>query len=102
MQTLLPVLGLLGIILVVFGTTFAVPLGVSLGVGDGAHRAFAPEMALTIVAGAALWGLTRRFRRELQARDGVLLVVLAWSVLPVFGALPLLAYFEGVSRPSRG
>ncbi len=36
---------------------------------------------------------------ELQARDGVLLVVLAWSVLPVFGALPLLAYFEGVGRP---
>ena len=99
MQTLLPVLGLLGIILVVFGASFAVPLGVSLGTGDGAHRAFAPEMALTIVCGAALWGLTRRFRRELQARDGVLLVVLAWSVLPVFGALPLLAYFEHAGAP---
>lgn len=99
MQTLLPVLGLLGIILVVFGATFAVPLGVSLGVGDGAHRAFAPEMALTIIAGAVLWGLTRRYRRELQARDGVLLVVLAWSVLPVFGALPLLAYFEMAGTP---
>lgn len=99
MQTLLPVLGLLGIILVVFGASFAVPLAVSLGSGDGAHRAFAPEMVLTIVCGAALWALTRRYRRELQARDGVLLVVLAWSVLPVFGALPMLAYFDHAGAP---
>ena len=99
MQTLLPVLGLLGIILAVFGLTLAVPLGVSLGLGDGAHRAFGAEMVLTIVVGGALWALTRRFRRELQARDGVLLVVLAWSVLPVFGALPLLAHFEEAGRP---
>jgi trk system potassium uptake protein TrkH len=96
---LLPVLGLLGIILAVFGLSFAVPLGVSLAVGDGAHRAFGAEMVLTIAVGAALWALARRFRRELQARDGVLLVVLAWSLLPVFAAIPLQAYFESVGRP---
>ncbi len=96
---MLPVLGLLGIILAVFGLTFAVPLGVSLAVGDGAHLAFGAEMALTIVVGAALWAMSQRFRRELQARDGVLLVVLAWTVLPVFAAIPLQAYFESVGRP---
>ena len=50
---------------------------------------------------------TRRFRRELQPRDGFLLVGLTWLVLPAFGALPLLlalpdlsvtdAYFEAMS-----
>ena len=95
----LPVLGLLGIIVVVFGFTLSVPLGVSLALRDGAHRAFAPELLLTVLVGATLWALTRRFRRELQARDGVLLVVLAWTVLPVFGALPLHVYFEQAGRP---
>ena len=97
--SVLPVLGLLGIIVFVFGLTLAVPLGVSLGTGDGAHRAFAPELLLTVLLGATLWALTRRFQRELQARDGVLLVVMAWSVLPVFGALPLLSYFDEAGAP---
>lgn len=99
MQTLLPVLGLLGIIVVAFAFTLALPLGVSLWLGDGAQRAFAPALLLGVLAGAALWALTRRFGRELQARDGVLLVVLAWSVLPVLGAMPLHVYFEQVGRP---
>ena len=49
----------------------------------------------------------RRFRRELQLRDGFVLVALVWLVLPAFAALPLLlalpelsitdAYFEAMS-----
>jgi trk system potassium uptake protein TrkH len=41
--------------------------------------------------------LTRRFRRELQPRDGFLLVTLTWAVLPAFGALPLLLAIPGLS-----
>jgi trk system potassium uptake protein TrkH len=40
---------------------------------------------------------TRRFRRELQPRDGFLLVALTWLVLPAFGALPLWLAIPGLS-----
>ncbi len=54
-----------------------------------------------------MWLATNRYKRELQTRDGFLLVVLVWSGLPAFAMLPLLfylpdlgfsmAYFEAVS-----
>ena len=40
---------------------------------------------------------TRRFRRELQPRDGFVLVALTWLVLPAFAALPLLLAIPGLS-----
>jgi len=40
---------------------------------------------------------TRRFRRELQLRDGFVLVALVWLVLPAFAALPLLLAIPGLS-----
>ncbi len=59
------------------------------------------------MSGLALMLTTRRFRRELQVRDGFLLVTLVWTVLPAFATLPLLlqmpdlsitdAYFEAMS-----
>jgi trk system potassium uptake protein TrkH len=111
MHSFQPVLAVLGMIVAVFGLAMAVPLGVAWAHDDPALGAFARPMALTVIGGAALWGLTRRRRRELQPRDGVLLVVLAWTVLPLFASLPLLlharevgpalsftdAYFEAVS-----
>ena len=51
----------------------------------------AQALAITFGAGLVLFSVTRRrFRRELQPRDGFLLVTLVWSVLPAFGALPLM------------
>lgn len=111
MHSFQPVLAVLGMIVAVFGLAMAVPLGVAWAHDDPALGAFAQPMALTVIGGAALWGLTRRRRRELQPRDGVMLVVLAWTVLPLFASLPLLlharevgpalsftdAYFEAVS-----
>ncbi|MCB2071992.1 MAG: TrkH family potassium uptake protein, partial [Ottowia sp.] len=61
----------------------------------------------TLCCGLLLWALTRRARRELDVRDGFLLVNLVWLVLPAFAALPLYfavpgigwskAYFEAMS-----
>lgn len=95
MRQFLPVFAVLGVIVAVFGLTMAVPLGVAWGYGDAARDAFAGPLALTVAGGAALWAATRRHRRELQPRDGVLLVVLTWTVLPLFASLPLLLYFNG-------
>ncbi|MDH3319936.1 MAG: TrkH family potassium uptake protein [Betaproteobacteria bacterium] len=84
-----------------------VPLAFSLALADGAHWAYVESLAATAAAGAVLWVATYRSGRELQVRDGFLLVALVWTVLPAFATLPLLlqlreltftdAYFEAVS-----
>jgi trk/ktr system potassium uptake protein len=103
----LAVLHLLSLVLVLFSSCMLVPLAFSLALGDGAHWAYVESGAATAAAGAVLWLATVRARRELQVRDGFLLVALVWTVLPAFATLPLLlqlgglsftdAYFEAVS-----
>jgi trk system potassium uptake protein TrkH len=90
-----------------FAASMLVPLAFSWLYADGAQRAYFMTMAITLAAGATMWGATLRGGRELQMRDGILLVALVWTVLPVFATLPLTlllrdlsftdAYFEAVS-----
>ena len=97
----------LGGFLVLFSLAFALPLGWSLQVGDGAHRGFAYAAGAAVTVGVLLWTMTRRVGRELQARDGALLVVACWvsatlvSTIPFLTELPLLsftdAFFEAMS-----
>ena len=104
---LFPVLNVLSVILGLFGTAMLAPLGVSVAYGDGAGHAYGGSVLVTLAAGAVLWLATRGHARELQPRDGFLLVSLVWTVLPAFAPLPLLiflpelsftdAYFETVS-----
>lgn len=103
-----PVLHVFSLILAVFALTFAVPLGWAWFL-DGHHhvRVWLLGLVLTLAAACLLWLLTRGPKRELQARDGFLLVNLVWVVLPAFAAVPLLftvpgidvakAYFEAMS-----
>lgn len=103
----LAVVALVGRMVVLFGLLMVVPLVFALAAHDPAEQAFLISIAVTFAAGAAASLATRRFRRELQPRDGFILVALTWVVLPVFGALPLWlavpglsvtdAYFEAVS-----
>jgi trk system potassium uptake protein len=101
------VLHVLSLVLLLFAGSMLVPMGFSLGYKDGALPAYAQAMGITLLAAMLLWGATRRAGRELQVRDGFLLVALVWTVLPAFATLPLLlqlpalsftdAYFETVS-----
>ncbi|MBK9134816.1 MAG: TrkH family potassium uptake protein [Betaproteobacteria bacterium] len=106
-MNLLPVVALVGRLVALFALLMAVPLAFALAEHDPAEGAFVGATAATLLAGGALSMLTRRFRRELQPRDGFVLVGLTWAVLPMFGAVPLYlavpglsatdAYFEAVS-----
>lgn len=107
MHQLLVIAHVLGGLMMIFAATLILPLGWSLAVGDGAHAGFAWSGLGCLVAGALLWLATRRFRRELQPRDGALLVVLGWLAMALVGAAPLLlelpelsftdAFFEAMS-----
>jgi trk system potassium uptake protein TrkH len=103
----LAVLALIGRMVAIFSMLLLVPLGFALSEKDPAEDSFLIAWALTLGAGLLLSLLVRRFRRELQPRDGFLLVGFTWLVLPLFGSLPLMlalpalsftdAYFEAMS-----
>jgi trk system potassium uptake protein TrkH len=103
----LAVLALIGRLILIFAALMAVPLAFALSRHDPAEGAFSWAIGVTLLAGAAMSTATVRFRRELQPRDGFLLVGMTWLVLPVFGGLPLWlalpdlsvtdAYFEAMS-----
>jgi trk system potassium uptake protein TrkH len=103
-----PVLHVLSGAVLLFSPAFLVPLAFSMALGDGAQAAFETGFLVTFVTGLFTFLLTRgRHRRELQPRDGFLLVSLVWSVVPAFATIPLIlavpglsftgAYFEAVS-----
>lgn len=87
----------LGGMLMVFAATFALPFAWSIAVDDGSHASFLQASAGCLVVGALMWLATRRFRRELEPRDGCLLVVLGWVLMSLAGAIPLLLEIPGLS-----
>ncbi|MCS6786468.1 MAG: TrkH family potassium uptake protein [Thiobacillaceae bacterium] len=97
MRRLAPILHVLGLIVMVFGLSMLLPLLTSLALGDDAQRAYDGALIITLGSGALMWLVSRPYYREMRARDGFLLVVLAWSILPLFAALPLLFYIPGLS-----
>ena len=97
MSTWLAVVALVGRVVVLFGLLMTVPLAFALGASDPAERAFLTAIGVTLGAGVLLSLAMRRFRRELQPRDGFVLVALTWAVLPAFAALPLWLAIPGLS-----
>lgn len=106
MERYYPVIRVFGLLLVCFALTLLVPVVISWWLNDGANSAYDEAFLLTLVTGMILWGWTRHAKADLKVRDGFLLVVMVWSILPAFAALPLMlqlnisftdAYFEAMS-----
>lgn len=105
--TVLPISNVLAGIVVVFSVAMLVPAALAQLDDDSGQLAFGESALGIFLAGGLCWLATRRFRRELKVRDGLLLVTLAWVMLPALAALPLMrgipglsftdAYFEAVS-----
>ena len=101
-----PVFHALGMIVMLFAITLLAPLLLSHLVEDGAQAAYDEVFLLTLLCGLFLWVRYRNSQRDLNVRDGFLMVVLVWTVLPAFAALPFMlqlgishtdAYFEAMS-----
>lgn len=98
-SSFLPALSILGTIVMAFALTMGVPLAVAWFGHDEALASWHVGMALTFGAGVVMRLLARRHRRELQPRDGVMLVSLVWTVLPLFASVPLMVYFRQAGTP---
>ena len=103
---LLPVAHVFSLVLMVFAVTMLAPLILAIWGLDPALWSFVVSAFATFVIGALLWLVTRRYKRELKTRDGLMLVALTWVALPAVAGFPLWnflpinftdAYFEATS-----
>ena len=102
------VISVLGYVLAGFAATMLLPALVAFGYDETDQGwAFLVSAVLTAFVGVGLIIATRGAQREASHREGYLLALLVWAVLPVFGAVPLYynaafpsmtgAYFEALS-----
>jgi trk system potassium uptake protein TrkH len=103
---LLPVAHVFALVMMVFAVTMLAPAGMAVWGDDPALWSFVISGLATFALGALLWLATRRFKRELKTRDGLMLVALTWVALPAVAGFPLWhflpinftdAYFEAAS-----
>jgi trk system potassium uptake protein TrkH len=103
---LLPVAHVFALVMMVFSATMLAPLIMAVWQLDPALWSFVISALATFILGALLWLSTRRFKRELKTRDGLMLVALTWVALPAVAGFPLWhylpinftdAYFEAAS-----
>jgi trk system potassium uptake protein TrkH len=87
----------LGLILMIFGLTYALPIAASLYFGDGMTDHFLRGMSINIGVGSILAGLTMRFRGDVKTRDGYLLVASFWVLMSAAATLPLMWGMPGLS-----
>lgn len=108
MDSLQHVMAVLARVLVGFSAAFLVPLAWAVGAGEWREaRVWGIGLVATLAVGALMQWVLRHQSRELQPRDGFLLVTMVWLVLPACAAVPLQwtipgiqwadAYFEAMS-----
>lgn len=102
------ILRILGILLMLYSATLLVPAVVALLYSEAELGRFLYSFLVTLVSGLLCWLPVQNRRQELRVRDGFVLVLLFWTVLSGYGALPYLltdqhplsitdAVFESVS-----
>ena len=108
MNRLLAVCHVLSTVILLFAFTPILPLVLAwLLDNDLELKIYAWTIFITGISGFFLWLMSRHHKREMRARDAFLLVVLVWTILPIFAAIPFRlhlptlswthAYFEAIS-----
>ncbi|MEH6470411.1 MAG: TrkH family potassium uptake protein [Halopseudomonas sp.] len=102
------ILRILGILMMVFSFSMLPPVAVSYIFNDGSSMPFLIAFGITLITGFFTWIPFYKVRQDLRTRDGFLITVLFWTVLGLFGSIPLMlsavphlsvvdAVFESVS-----
>lgn len=106
MRSLLSVLNVLGRLLMLFSAFYLMPIACALVYSDHTLVIFVVSLFACLAAGAGLTFATQRYHAELKARDGFILVALAWTLISAIATVPLIlheqlsftdAFFETMS-----
>ncbi|MBT1451602.1 TrkH family potassium uptake protein [Glaciecola sp. XM2] len=82
------IIRILGLLVALFSVTMLPPALISLIYQDGGGLAFVVAFFFSVFTGLAFWYPNRNHKADLRAKEGFLIVVLFWTVLATFGALP--------------
>ena len=86
-------LKIIGMLLMAFSASMLPSLVIALSLpGDGSASTFGISFCITFIAGFLLWLPFSKQNKVLRTRDGFVIVVLFWTILGLFGALPF--YFS--------
>tara|TARA_B110000211_G_scaffold48598_1_gene52774 strand:- start:1810 stop:3297 length:1488 start_codon:yes stop_codon:yes gene_type:complete len=82
-------LKIIGMLLMAFSASMLPSLLIALSLpGDGTAWTFGISFCITFIAGFLLWLPFSKQNKLLRTRDGFVIVVMFWSILGLFGALP--------------
>ncbi|MBO1256803.1 potassium transporter [Alteromonas sp. 5E99-2] len=84
------IIRILGLLVALFSVTMIPPAIVSLIYQDGGGLPFVMAFVLCLFTGLAFWYPNRDMKSDLRAKEGFLIVVLFWTVLASFGAIPFM------------
>lgn len=84
------IIRILGLLVALFSVTMILPAFVSMIYQDGSGLPFVLAFLTCIITGIAFWYPNRKFKRDLRAKEGFLIVALFWLVLASFGAIPFI------------
>jgi trk system potassium uptake protein TrkH len=84
------IIRILGLLVTLLSVTMLPPALVSLIYRDGGGVPFLLAFLFCLITGIGFWYPNRGNKGELRAREGFLIVVLFWTVLASFSAVPLL------------
>jgi trk system potassium uptake protein TrkH len=96
MGSLLSVAHILGRMLMVFSLMYLMPIACALIYRDGTLANFVDGMLGCLTVGTLLYLLTFRHRADLKARDGFILVTMAWTLVAGIATEPLILH-QGMS-----
>ncbi|QSA98599.1 TrkH family potassium uptake protein [Methylococcus sp. EFPC2] len=97
MGRLLSLAHVFGLMLMVYSAADLLPLVAALVYGDGTAMLFVHDFALSFCSGGVFWIFSKGYQRELKAKDGFLVVVMAWLGMAAFSTYPLMASIPGLS-----
>ncbi len=97
MSSLFSIARAFGLMATAFSAAYTFPVLTALLCHDGTAPLFIKNLLITFASGGALWLLTKDHEREIKAKEGFLLVLLAWAGIAGLATMPLLSYFPQLS-----
>ena len=86
------VLNFFGLLLVMFGVSFVIPLLVAVFYGESLVGVFGISMFMLVAIGFLSWFFTKNNKQELSLSDGFVITVLFWVVLSITGSIPFILF----------
>ena len=86
------IFNLIGFLLVLDGLFMLLGIPFSIYYGDDDINTLILSAALTIICGILLFAFTRSHEKEINKRDGYIVVTLGWLSMSLFGAIPFVIH----------